>query len=230
MLDEQVKIRGYRIVGRVCTRWAALEAAAAVTPARMSRAISVWWAWSSMSGPGFPRLRWARRCWWSSGGGVRGCVFGVMFTPDALGGCWGRISGVEQQLSGRRFPLEEMRQWQAARWSGYSSSTRGSVGESVWVQGCCWLQLAPGCVEALGTDFSAPTIENLQAAVAETVSRGVIRCGCRCSRRMWQRVAGGHFDVVVLNSVVQYFPSGGICWRWWGWRCGCWPQVGVVHR
>ena len=40
----------------------------------------------------------------------------------------------------------------------------------------------------------------------------------------------GHFDVVVLNSVVQYFPSGGICWRCWGWRCGCWPGWGVVHR
>src|SRR5262249_51655920 len=66
--------------------------------------------------------------------------------------------------------------------------------------------LAPDCVEYWGTDFSAPTIHTLQIAVS----------GQTWGDRVQLRVqpadvsAGlpeGHFDVVVLNSVVQYFPS-----------------------
>ena len=59
----------------------------------------------------------------------------------------------------------------------------------LWVRGLL-AQLAPG-VGVLGTDFSAPTIENLQAAVAEQSWGDRVRL--RCSRRMWQRVAGGPF-------------------------------------
>ena len=69
-------------------------------------------------------------------------------------------------------------------------------------------QLAPDCVEYWGTDFSAPTIQTLQAAVA------LQPWGDRVRLRVQPADAAdglpqGHFDAVVLNSVVQYFPSAG---------------------
>src|SRR5262249_27224037 len=69
-------------------------------------------------------------------------------------------------------------------------------------------QLAPVCVEYWGTDFSAPTIQTLQAAVAAQSWGDRVRL-----RGQPADVAGGlpegHFDVVVCNSGVQDFPSGG---------------------
>ena len=70
-------------------------------------------------------------------------------------------------------------------------------------------QLAPECEEYWATDFSAATIEALRAGVA--------------GQREWARrvrlrvqpadvvdgLPAGHFDTVVLNSVVQYFPNAG---------------------
>jgi thioesterase domain-containing protein len=67
-------------------------------------------------------------------------------------------------------------------------------------------QIAPVCVEYWGTDFSAPTIQTLHAAVAAQSWGDRVRL-----RVQPADVADGlperRFDAVVLNSVVQYFPS-----------------------
>ena len=69
-------------------------------------------------------------------------------------------------------------------------------------------QLAPVCVEYWGTDFSAPTIQTLQAAVAAQPWGDRVRLRVQPAD-VADGLPQGHFDVVVLNSVVQYFPSAG---------------------
>ena len=69
-------------------------------------------------------------------------------------------------------------------------------------------QLAPVCVEYWGTDFSAPTIQTLQAAVAARSWGDRVRLRVQPAD-VADGLPQGHFDVVVLNSVVQYFPSAG---------------------
>ena len=69
-------------------------------------------------------------------------------------------------------------------------------------------QLAPDCVEYWGTDFSAPTIQTLQAAVAARSWGDRVRLRVQPAD-VAEGLPQGHFDVVVLNSVVQYFPSAG---------------------
>ena len=69
-------------------------------------------------------------------------------------------------------------------------------------------QVAPVCVEYWGTDFSAPTIQTLQAAVASQSWGDRVRLRVQPAD-VADGLPQGHFDVVVLNSVVQYFPSAG---------------------
>ena len=69
-------------------------------------------------------------------------------------------------------------------------------------------QLAGDCDEYWGTDFSAATIQTLQAAVAGQPWGDRVRLRVQPAD-VAEGLPQGHFDVVVLNSVVQYFPSAG---------------------
>ncbi|WP_141214080.1 class I SAM-dependent methyltransferase, partial [Mycobacterium marinum] len=69
-------------------------------------------------------------------------------------------------------------------------------------------QLAPDCVEYWGTDFSASTIEMLRAAVTSRPWGDRVRLRVQPADSA-EGLPAGHFDVVVLNSVIQYFPSAG---------------------
>jgi len=105
-------------------------------------------------------------------------------------------------------PLEDMVEWRSATVNRINALQPQRVLEIGVGSGLLLSQIAPDCVEYWGTDFSAPTIQTLQAAVAEQ------SWGDRVQLRVQPAdvadgLPEGHFDVVVLNSVVQYFPSAG---------------------
>ncbi|MBY0390192.1 MAG: class I SAM-dependent methyltransferase [Mycobacterium pseudokansasii] len=69
-------------------------------------------------------------------------------------------------------------------------------------------QLAPQCTEYWGTDLSASIINRLQAAIAS--QSWADRVGLLVQpAEMADELPQSYFDVVVLNSVIQYFPSAG---------------------
>ncbi|AUX22495.1 peptide synthetase [Sorangium cellulosum] len=79
----------------------------------------------------------------------------------------------------------------------------------VWEIGCgtglLLLEIAPQCAGYLGTDFSERAIARLRPQLA----RGTL-AHVALSRREandFRGVAPGSFDMVVLNSIVQYFPT-----------------------
>ena len=94
------------------------------------------------------------------------------------------------------------------RWIGSWPCSRGGCWRSARARGWCLSQMAPVCVEYWGTDFSAPTIQTLQAAVAAQSWGDRVRLRVQPAD-VADGLPQGHFDVVVLNSVVQYFPSAG---------------------
>ncbi|WP_256714764.1 non-ribosomal peptide synthase/polyketide synthase [Mycobacterium colombiense] len=105
-------------------------------------------------------------------------------------------------------PLEEMVEWRSATVNRINALRPRRVLELGVGSGLLLSQIAPNCAEYWGTDFSAPTIQTLQAAVAAQP------WGDRVQLRVQPAdvadgLPEGHFDVVVLNSVVQYFPSAG---------------------
>ncbi|KAA1250166.1 amino acid adenylation domain-containing protein [Mycobacterium simiae] len=126
-------------------------------------------------------------------------------TPAVLGedfGVW------TSSYTGAPIPLDQMREWRSAAADRIAGLTPRRVLEIGVGSGLLLGQLAPVCVEYWGTDFSAPTIEMLQAAVAPRSWGGRVRLRVQPAD-VADGLPQGHFDVVVLNSVIQYFPSVG---------------------
>ncbi|WCS21002.1 amino acid adenylation domain-containing protein [Mycobacterium marinum] len=101
-----------------------------------------------------------------------------------------------------------MRQWRAAavgRIRGLGGTRVLEIGVG---SGLLLAELAPHCDEYWGTDFSAPAIEALQAALATQVWGDRVRLQVAAADVV-DGLPPGHFDVVILNSVLQYFPGVG---------------------
>ena len=125
--------------------------------------------------------------------------------PAVLGEDFG---GWNSSYTGAPIPLGQMREWRAAAVQRIHRLGAARVLEIGVGTGLLLSQLAPDCVEYWGTDFSAATIETLQAAVAAQSWGDRVRLRVQRAH-VADGLPEGHFDLVVLNSVVQYFPSAG---------------------
>ncbi|HEX8272004.1 MAG TPA: non-ribosomal peptide synthase/polyketide synthase, partial [Longimicrobiaceae bacterium] len=139
-------------------------------------------------------------------------LFGDTYSGGAAGEAAERspafnITGWNSSYTGEPIPAEEMREWveDAAR------SLRALRPRRVLEIGCgtglLLFRLAPECEEYWGTDFSPAAIGYLRGQLARP---GRELPGVRLLERAADDFAGipaGHFDLVVINSVVQYFPG-----------------------
>ncbi|SLE02831.1 non-ribosomal peptide synthetase [Mycobacteroides abscessus subsp. bolletii] len=125
--------------------------------------------------------------------------------PAVLGEDFG---GWNSSYTGAPIPVDQMREWQAATVNRVRELHPARVLEIGVGTGLLLAQLAPDCAEYWGTDFSAPTIQMLQAAVASQSWGNRVRLRVQPAD-VTEGLPEGYFDVVVLNSVVQYFPSAG---------------------
>ncbi|MGB3321044.1 MAG: amino acid adenylation domain-containing protein, partial [Mycolicibacterium fortuitum] len=105
-------------------------------------------------------------------------------------------------------PLHEMEEWRSATVDRILSMRPQRVLELGVGSGLLLSQLAPECVEYWGTDFSAPTIQKLQKAVAGQPWGDRVHLLTRPAH-ITEALPQDQFDMVVINSVVQYFPSAG---------------------
>jgi len=134
-------------------------------------------------------------------GVYEGLYSGVTFeagAPAVLGEDFG---GWNSSYTGAPIPLEQMREWRAAAVDRIRGLGPGRVLEIGVGSGLLLAQLAPGCVEYWGTDFSAPTIQTLQAAVASQPWANRVRLRVQPAD-VADGLPQGHFDAVLLNSAV----------------------------
>ncbi len=105
-------------------------------------------------------------------------------------------------------PVEQMEQWRSATVDRIMALRPRRVLEIGVGSGLVLARVAPTCVEYWGTDFSAPTIQTLRATVAAQSWGDRVRLRVQPAA-VADGLPEGQFDVVVLNSVIQYFPSAG---------------------
>jgi SAM-dependent methyltransferase/acyl carrier protein len=125
--------------------------------------------------------------------------------PALLGEDFG---GWNSSYTGAPIPLEQMHEWRTAVVDRIRALGPQRVLEIGVGSGLLLTHLAPDCDEYWGTDFSAATIQTLQASVASQPWGNRERLRVQPAD-VAEGLPEGHFDVVVLNSVVQYFPSAG---------------------
>ena len=117
------------------------------------------------------------------------------------------ISGWNSSYTGAAIAADQMRAWRC----NTVARIRSVRAQRVWELGCgtglLLLDVAGGCSDYLGTDFSSQALAALAGDHCR-ITRGLKQV--RLEGRQADDFAGiapGQFDLVVLNSVVQYFPS-----------------------
>ncbi|MDT0269136.1 amino acid adenylation domain-containing protein [Streptomyces sp. DSM 44915] len=116
-------------------------------------------------------------------------------------------SSYSPEATQQAIPEPEMREWRDATVRRVTALQPRRVLEIGVGSGLLLARIAPDCEEYWGTDFSAPAIDRLRAQLA---ARPDLDRRVHLLVRPADHVEGlptGHFDTVVLNSVVQYFPS-----------------------
>ncbi|MEU9737301.1 amino acid adenylation domain-containing protein [Streptomyces sp. NPDC048002] len=204
-IDDQVKLRGHRVeLGEVEARVAAADGVAqAAVVLREDR-------------PGERRIvaYVVPEAPAGQDSGERGRVEDWRQVHDAVyagpGAAPGEddFSGWHDSRDGTPIPVEDMREWRDATVRRLRELRPTRVLEIGVGSGLLLTPLAPHTAEYWGLDFSAAAIRRLRPRVdglGLPEGRVVLR---QQTAHDPTGIPEGHFDVVVLNSVVQYFPNG----------------------
>ena len=117
------------------------------------------------------------------------------------------FAGWESSYDGQPIPLEHMREWRAGTLERIRELVPRRVLEIGVGTGLLLSALAPEVEEYWATDFAAPVIGKLRtglASVPELADKVTLRCQ---PAHVVDGLPAGTFDTIVINSVVQYFPS-----------------------
>ncbi|WP_033287826.1 non-ribosomal peptide synthase/polyketide synthase [Amycolatopsis jejuensis] len=123
----------------------------------------------------------------------------ALFTED--------FAGWDSSYDGLPIPLPHMQEWRAATVARIRELKPRRILEIGVGTGLLMGQLAPGAEEYWGTDLAPPVIGKLTRELAqdpELAAKVTLRAQ---PAHEFAGLPSGHFDTVVINSVVQYFPS-----------------------
>lgn len=113
------------------------------------------------------------------------------------------ITGWNSSYTGEPIAIEQMQEWISDRVDQILALNPQRVLEIGCGTGLLLFEIAPHCKEYVGTDFSTASIASIQPQLEQLPQVKLLH-------RMatdFEDINTGAFDVVILNSIVQYFPS-----------------------
>ncbi|MFD6157043.1 amino acid adenylation domain-containing protein [Nocardia sp. NPDC060256] len=214
--DDQVKIRGFRVepgeVETVLAQHPSVTRAVVVARDTDTGKQLVGYVVADQSGPvvGEDELvgQW-RRVYDDLYSGIEiSKDDGTQRVSGAVADFGSDFGGWDSSYTGAAIPLEQMREWRSATVDRIRGLKPRRVLEIGVGSGLLMAQLAPDCEEYWATDFSAATISSLRQQLTELdagwTDRVVLRAQAGDDS---DGLPDSHFDTVVINSVIQYFPS-----------------------
>ncbi|WP_197360024.1 class I SAM-dependent methyltransferase, partial [Ralstonia solanacearum] len=124
--------------------------------------------------------------------------------PDAQAGF--DLRGWNSSYTNSPIPEREMREWLERAVARIKALRPGRVLEIGSGSGMILFQVAPECAAYTGTDVSEQAIANLEARLSHSPLRETTTL-VRASATDLTAIPVGAYDTVILNSVIQYFPS-----------------------
>jgi amino acid adenylation domain-containing protein len=205
--DQQVKIRGYRIeLGEVESQLVRhdgiAQAAVVVQDNRLGEPhIVAYSVPTMMERPGGDTERWREQVReWQS-------MYDSLYRVDQGAGFGEDFSIWNSSDDGEPIPVDEMQEWRDAAIERIRELRPRRLLEIGVGSGLILSKMAPWCEEYWGTDFSAAIIDvvRAQACAQPEISEKVALLAQEAND--FTGLPAGLFDTIVLNSVVQYFPS-----------------------
>ncbi|MEU4475720.1 amino acid adenylation domain-containing protein, partial [Micromonospora sp. NPDC023888] len=198
--DEQVKVRGFRVepgeVERVLANQPSVDRAVVVPRRDRSGAVSLA-AYVVLAAQASPDGVDDQLSEWND---IYDQVY-AGFSGDA----GNDFIGWNSSFTGDPIPVEEMREWQRSAVDAVRRFGRGRVLEIGSGSGLLMTPLADAVDEYWGTDLSQVSIDRLRA-FADARGWDHVRLSCQPAHDV-TGLPRRYFDTVVINSVVQYFPS-----------------------
>ncbi|MDX3544048.1 amino acid adenylation domain-containing protein [Streptomyces europaeiscabiei] len=206
--DDQVKIRGYRVeLGEIET--------ALVQHPEVSRAAVI--ARDDTTAPGTKRLvgyvvpaepdAEARESAEREQIGEWQEIYSAEYTEIGTALFTEDFAGWDSSYDGTPIPVEHMREWREATVERIRELRPRRILEIGVGSGLLLSKLAPDAEAYWATDFAAPVIRKLTEGIStdpELAAKVELRCQ---AAEVTDGLPTGFFDTVVINSVIQYFPS-----------------------
>jgi natural product biosynthesis luciferase-like monooxygenase protein len=201
-IDNQVKIRGYRIepgeIESAIEQHPSVREAVVIvrTDASGDPQLAAYLAPNpggyGLEAPGEAVHRWA-------------AVWNETYRASKACDASFNVGGWKSSYTGEPLPEEDMREWVEATLERIRALKPRRVLEIGCGTGLLLFRLAPGCEQYDAVDVSEAAIKS----VREHASRiGLTNVSLRqCGASDLGDIAPGSYDLVILNSVVQYFPS-----------------------
>jgi natural product biosynthesis luciferase-like monooxygenase protein len=114
------------------------------------------------------------------------------------------IAGWNSSYTGEAIPEDEMRDWVLNTTQNLRALGARRILELGCGTGLLLFRVAPECEKYTGVDFSQAALDHIAATLARHPIAGV---GLLRASADDFEVEAGSYDAVVINSVVQYFPS-----------------------
>ncbi|GAA3074677.1 non-ribosomal peptide synthetase [Streptosporangium carneum] len=134
-------------------------------------------------------------------------IYDSMYTGAGSAGFGEDFSGWNSSYTGGPIPLHEMREWRAATVDRVLALAPEKVLEIGVGTGLLLSGLLPRVESYWATDFSPGVIARLTRQLDGTEWADRVHLFARGADE-FGGLPEGHFDTVVINSVIQYFPSG----------------------
>ncbi|MGH3754860.1 MAG: amino acid adenylation domain-containing protein, partial [Pseudonocardiaceae bacterium] len=206
--DDQVKIRGFRIelgeVEAVLAQHPQVAQAAVLAPevSGTRRLVGYVVPERTMSAADRGRVEDEQIDEWRQ-------VYDVEYTAAPTALLVEDFSGWNSSYDGQPIPLPQMREWRDVAVARIAELAPRRVLEIGVGSGLLLSEFAPDCEVYWGTDFSAAVIDKLRADLARDPQLAQrVELACQPADVI-DGLPTGFFDTVIINSVVQYFPSIG---------------------
>ncbi|WP_334310735.1 amino acid adenylation domain-containing protein [Spirulina major] len=117
------------------------------------------------------------------------------------------LTGWNSSYTGEPIPADQMREWVNATITRIRAYQPQRVLEIGCGTGMLLLQLAPDCPDYHGTELSKRVVEDLQTRINQLPGTWNHVQLHHQQAQDFTDLQGHNFDTIILNSVVQYFPS-----------------------